>query len=255
MAIAPINSVSFKSNYNNKIHFTANNRDEENDNTSPEGYPFPRRAARNLATVPVVVMMTMSPSLLNAATAPEKSVPLNAQALTELVEAQESPKTEVSAYVMAPQQAGVMSQGQRTYFESNKDIIPFKMYAGSGAYIAFSDPLKKREIMYVEYVPKDFKYTNMYDAVNLPVVKEMVYHKTGDSREYCGLILRNSVEINGQSYFKDTEQRITDDAANAIIDLLNGDSKFTDNTGLMVRIVDTPNLTPTKMVKPTNSDY
>lgn len=255
MAIAPINSVSFKSNYNTKIHFTANNRDEENDNTSPEGYPFPRRAARNLATVPVVVMMTMSPSLLNAATAPEKSVPLNTQALTELVEAQESPKTEVSTYVMAPQQTGVMSQGQRAYFESNKDIIPFKMYAGSGAYIAFSDPLKKREIMYVEYVPKDFKYTNMYDAFNLPVVKEMVYHKTGDSREYCGLILRNSVEINGQSYFKDTEQRITDDAANAIIDLLNGDSKFTDNTGLMVRIVDTPNLTPTKMVKPTNSDY
>ena len=35
MAIAPINSVSFKSNYN-KIHFTANNKDEENDNTSQD---------------------------------------------------------------------------------------------------------------------------------------------------------------------------------------------------------------------------
>ena len=255
MAIAPINSVSFKSNYNNKIHFTANNRDEENDNTSPEGYSFPRRAARNLATVPVVVMMTMSPSLLNAATAPEKSVPLNTQALTELVETQEAPKAAAPTYIMAPQQSEAMSQGQRDYFELNKKSIPFKMYAGSGAYIAFSDPLKKSEIMYVDYIPKDFKYTNAYDAFNLPVVKEMVYHKTGDSREYCGLILRNSVEINGQSYFKDTEQRITDDAANAIIDLLNGDSKFTDKTGLMVRVVNTPNLTPTKMVKPTNVDY
>ncbi len=252
MAIAPINSVSFKSNYNNKIHFTANNRDEENDNTSTEGYPFPRRAARKLATVPVVVMMTMSPSLLNAATVPEKSAPLNTQALTELVEAQKAPKAEAPTYIMAPQQSEAMSQGQRNYFELNKNIIPFKMYAGSGAYIAFSDPFKTSEIMSVDYIPKDFKYTNAYDAFKLPTVTGMVYHKTGDNKEYCGLILRKEVDILGDTYFEDKEQRITDDAANAIIDLLNGDSKFTDKTGLMVRVVNTPNLTPTKIVEPKN---
>lgn len=247
MAIAPINSVSFKSNYN-KIHFTANNKDGENDTL--EGYPSSRRAARNLATVPVVVMMTMSPSLLNAATAPEKSAPLNAQALKEFVEAQEAPKAEASTYIMAPQQSEAMSQGQRNYFQLNRNMIPFKAPAGSGAYISFMAPVDRNNVTMIEYVPRDLKYTSVYD--NVPLVMGMVYHKTGDNREYCGLITRKTVDILGDTYFEDKEQRITDDAANAIIDLINGDSKFKDETGLMVTVVNTLNPTPTKIVEPKN---
>ena len=195
-------------------------------------------------------MMTMSPSLLNAATAPEKSAPLNTQALTELVETQESPKTEAPTYIMAPQQSEAMSQGQRNYFQLNKNMIPFKAPAGSGAYISFVAPVDRNNVTMIEYVPRDLEYTSVCDDV--PRVMEMVYHKTGDNREYCGLITRKEVDILGDTYFEDKEQRITDDAANAIIDLLNGDSKFKDRTGLMVRVVNTLNPTPTKIVEPKN---
>lgn len=249
MAIAPINNVSFN-NYSNKIHFNGKNQDDENGNTSPEGYPFPRRSAHKLATVPIVVMMSMSPSLLNAATATEKSAPLNVQALTELAETQKAPKSEAPTYVMAPQQTEAMSQGQKNYFQLMKDMIPFKTPAGSGAYISFVAPIEKNNVTMLEYIPKDLKYTSIYD--NVPRVMEMVYHKTGDDKEYCGLITRKEIEYIGDTYFEDKEQRITDDAANAIIDLINGDSKYTDETGLMVRVVNTPKLTPTKIVEPSN---
>ena len=47
-------------------------------------------------------------------------------------------------------------------------------------------------------------------------------------------------------YYKKQEFKISDDAANALIDLLNGDTKMQDMTGLKVRVVKTPNLKPTE---------
>ena len=62
MAILPINSISVMKNQRNLISFSGNGREDEEKRKDK----FSQKAKMSAASVPVVVLMAMSPSLLNA---------------------------------------------------------------------------------------------------------------------------------------------------------------------------------------------
>lgn len=240
MAILPINSVSVRTNQN-KINFGA----KTDDNSEDDGYEFPRRDIRKAATVPVVVMMSMTPSLLNAATA-EKFTPLNTGALTEIVAENPTKETEAATYVMAPQQSGGMSTFQSEYFRQHYYSV-FKMAAGNGAYLSFTPLAKDDEIGIIDYVPRNPGKHYSISSNSAATVQELVVHDLGDdNKDFCGIwTVEIQTDANGKERNIRKEYRLSNEAANEIIDLVSGDSKFKNRTGIKVTVVHTPDLRQT----------
>lgn len=238
MAILPISNVSVK---NNPRLVSFGMRNDEDDDNNGEGYNFPRRVQNKMVTVPLATLIAMSPMVGNAN---EPAATLNSSKIIELAEANPAPEVDEATYVMGVDQSSAMTPAQRKYIQKNNPVKVLS--AGNGAYIALETyRTGSNNVNFITYLPKDGDYR---DQMYLPTVKEIEYHDLGDD-SFCGLWTTRQVrKSNDEIFYKRQEFRISDDAANAIIDFLNGDTKMADNTGLKVRVVKTPNLKPSENV-------
>lgn len=248
MAILPITGANLGLK-NNSISFGAKTDERENYNEVPQ-----RRISNKLATVPVVVLMAMTPSMLNA-NGNRVVEALNTSGISELVEKQSAPKSESATYVMAPEQSRPMTAGQKRYFDDFKDQIPLKMQAYNGAYVAFRRI--NNFIFGIDYIPRDVNYKGGIDEImgthndlTVPSAVELEYHDTGDGKEFLGLKVRALVQRNGKDYYKDEEVKVPTDVANKIISLLNNEYEYKNRTGLKVRMLNTSTLLPTTYTEP-----
>ena len=239
MAILPISNVSVK---NNPRLVSFGMRNDEDDDNNGEGYKFPRRVQNKMVTIPLATLIAMSPMTANAG---EATATLNSDKIIELAEANPVSETSGPTYVMGDAEyASAMTPAQRKYIQKNNPVKVLS--AGNGAYIALETyRTGSNNVNFITYLPKDGDYR---DQMYLPTVKEVEYHDLGED-SFCGLWTTRQVrKSNDEIFYKRQEFRISDDAANAIIDFLNGDTKMADNTGLKVRVVKTPNLKPSENV-------
>lgn len=235
MAILPISNVSVK---NNPRLVSFGMRNDEDDDNNGEGYNFPRRVQNKMVTVPLATLIAMSPMVGNAN---EPAATLNSDKIIELAEANPAPEVDEATYAMGVDQSSAMTPAQRKYIQKQKPVKVLS--AGNGAFLAletYSDD--SNVVNFITYLPKDGDYR---DQMYLPKVREIEYHDLGKN-SFCGIWTGRQVRLPHELYYKKQEFKISNDAANALIDLLNGDTKMQDKTGLKVRVVKTPNLKPTE---------
>lgn len=230
MAVLPINEVSVRKNYNNATSFGAKKRNHSEEN------PMQKKSAASKMAVPVIVLMAMNPSLLNAEE-PIKFMPANNIDATELL-----------AYQPAKAEAApVLSLDSETH---NHSHLPFyseylktasikttRKMLGNGAeyHAVLTNSLMHDKSNNVENV---YVIKNGYSCKNQeehpPVVTELIYHNTNDGKEFCAVKVIEPIidhaknDENCGTMIR--EIKLDDESAQFIIDFMAGDTKWNNKT-------------------------
>ena len=92
----------------------------------------------------------------------------------------------------------------------------------------------------------------LYDLIAKKEVTELVYHNIGKEKEFCGIYTFCRISDKTCITNVTKEVRITDDAANELIDLMANDSKLyklSNPDDLKLREVFTPELIKTEITR------
>ncbi len=253
MAISPINCISVKQNYNNMVNFTGRkSKDSENnlyENTSP-------RHSNKMATVPVIVLMAMTPGMMNGKQ-PIVINPENAIAMTEVVA---NPSDEIDmentfnymeAETIDTNNLPVALKRAKIHYQED-----FKA-EGKNYTMYFADPFSggrtKDVVSSVYFVPEDFKPVIIEgrDKNRPPLMQKFVYHNLGDDSFVGAVISEITCDKNGNNRIvKTREIKLPNDIANTILGMILGDYEYKplDRIAKMYIHVNTPELE-----KPTTS--
>lgn len=249
MAILPINSISVMKNQRNLISFSGNGREDEEKRIDK----FSQKAKMSAASVPVVVLMAMSPSLLNAKE-PMKVVPMNSGLNTELL-AKAADTALKTTYISSPEMYNQNSEDYGNWASlENQDIQMHHLAIGNGTkyHLLFTkSPAAGVNDVNSIYIIKDGSKGCNNISVTPPVVNGLIYHNIGKDKEFCSVkvvepILKGDTEVGAMI----REIRLDDDSANLIINLIAGDSKWKDNTLIGFHETTNPNL-----MSPQINDY
>ena len=236
---------------NSYVNFAGQNSRKNNGDT--EGSPVEyNRSSNNLAKVPVIVLMAMSPVMMNAKT-PITDLSETNEAKTEmvapiLIDSEELDEmTTIAPYFSNPQNAqtkapfGVTSLlGQKIY---HYDTF---MKDGKKHYIVYSSIRTPDYVDKVSVFPEGFPNKS---GVLLPWVEELVYHNLGKGKEYCGIIVRSVNKLqNGRYKTTYEEVRLPDECAQTLIDLLANYSKMKNNTSIEYSETKSAQLRQTKTI-------
>lgn len=237
-------------NVNHYMNFAGQNSRNNNGNTEGEPVEY-NKSSNNLAKVPVIVLMAMSPVMMNAKT-PITDLSETNGAKTEmvapiLIDSEELDEmTTIAPYFSNPQNAqtkapfGVTSLlGQKIY---HYDTF---MKDGKKHYIVYSSIRTPDYVDKVSVFPEGFPNKS---GVLLPWVEELVYHNLGKGKEYCGIIVRSVNKLqNGRYKTTYEEVRLPNEVAQNLIDLLADDSTMKNATSIKYSKTKSPNLRQTKI--------
>lgn len=250
MAILPINSISVMKNQNRSVNFQGRGRDENEG--SKNG--ISQKAKMSAASVPVVVLMAMSPSLLNAKE-PMKIMPMDNGINTEIFE-KASEVDEPATYYSAPGDYNQSIPNIGTWRRlQNKKILLHKEILGNGTkyhmLFATDKGAAPNSVEYV-YVIRDGSEGSDDFNVTPPEVTKLTYHNLGKDKEFCSVKVHESIigQDGKQNGTMIREIKIDDDAANQIIDLIAGDTPWTNSTMMEVAETKSP-----KIMEPQILDY
>lgn len=258
MAIAPINGISVRQNYNSTVNFTGRRQNEEGDDRQPL-----RRSTNNMAAVPVVVLMAMTPGMLNGKQ-PVTVLPANEMNITEvLAQAPEIEEAENTYQITEADYAQYtdMPRALNSRYVQYKEN--FRMN-GKNYTMYFSNParsLNRNLVTTIHFVPEDFELIKDAFDNELNSPPEMVqfrYHKVSDdmSRNFVGAVVKEKIcNSDGQNVrFKTSEIRLPDEIANRILGLILGDMDLKASKGIVDSYVhvSSPNLMTTKIERPIN---
>lgn len=254
MAISPISSVSVSKIHNN-TSFGSKNR--ENDEIDFQEVKSPK--SNKLASVPVAVLIAMTPAMANG-NKPIQAIPLDDQAVTELMETASANEVEAPTYIMGTEQASLSPFECYMKKQNILQSVPTTINGTRPAVLTFESITKNGgNVDFVSLVPKDLTNTakrrnQYYDYDDAPMVRQLVYHNLGghgSGDDFCSVRTRQRLfDKDGNLYYMDRDVRITDDAANAIIDLLAGDTKFKNNSGIEFIETKTSVMKPTTTIDP-----
>ena len=239
MAISPISNISVSRIHNNTSFVGRRDNGIDND---MEGQEYQKPKSNKFASVPVAVLIAMTPAMANG-TEPIKAIPLDNQAVTELMAAASTNATDASTYIMGTEQSSLTPYD---YYMKDANIlhsVPTTINRSKAATLTFEAIARnsKNTVDFVSLVPKDLTNTakrksQYFDHDDAPTVLQLVYHNlggNGSGDDFCSVRTRQRLyDKDGKQYYMDRDVRITDDAANAIIDLLAGDTKFKNKTGI-----------------------
>lgn len=246
MAIAPISSVSFKNN--SGINFTSR---VKNDSEGQEFVPSQRKGTTDLAKMPVIVLLAMTPALTEAKV-PEKldagNIPPSAEMMYEAPEEDED-----NFFIMVPKNPEVTQTRAPYGFESLKyeNINMVHKFRGDGVEqnLLFTAKGTSNEVDFIYIIPTNTRGGKTTDDIP-PMVHQLVYHDLGKDKEYCGAIIEEDIIEKGTGKYKGTmrsEMRLPDETAQKIIDLVTGHSKFKNNTIVKIKETTSPMLMPPKI--------
>lgn len=199
MAIAPISPVSFR--YNTAVNFGSH---RDNDNEGEEFKPSQRKSTTDLGKMPVVVLLALTPEMMNAKV-PERFAEIGNAPKIEVLNDVSEPEAEVPTYIMAPEvqeaQQSDYPYGWRCFKahtikfvqEGKCPLYSFNMLfttaKGSG-----SGP---KEITDVFFVPTG-ENGSSEPLTHPPLVREIIYHNTGDGKEFFGVkVVEDILDTNG----------------------------------------------------------
>lgn len=142
--------------------------------------------------------------------------------------------------------------GQYEFCKEYDANICARVAAGDGGVLVFIGNPQKKTIYGFVYLPKDMQRGDPPAIMNY-----LIYHNIGKDKEYCGMLGRywKWEKENGKNKFYriEKEYRVTDDAANIILDIMSKKHEYRMVGGLKERAakkdilleVFTPELTKT----------
>lgn len=247
MLVMPVSTANAGCRVNNNTNFLGNNN--RNLNSNQEEAPVENNLqSSKLAKVPVIVMLAMTPSMLNAKT-PLKGIPEIEGAKTEMIATLPAPAKELDKMTAAPnfeapevQQSPVVHPLAAKMFPGDR-VLEFDEfnYKGKKQYMAFiAHPNHEKYVFEIFIVPEDYKpNAGMYK----PEVSELVYHELGKGKDFAGVILVKTTNLGPSKWQEYAEEiRLPNECAQKIIDLLANDSKWTNDTYVKYSDTTSPNL-------------
>lgn len=234
---------------NRYVNFAGQNSRKNNADT--EGSPVEyNRSLNNLAKVPVVMLMAMSPAMMDAKT-PVTNLSEMEEAKTEMVAPIPIDSEELDeAITIAPDFSNPQNAQKKAPFGVTS-LLGHKIHH----YDTFMNNGKKHYIVYsgisnADYVNKVSVFPEGFDSVKekklLPYVRELVYHDLGKGKEYCGIIvITHQILKNGKSKTIKEEVRMPNEVAQNLIDFLADDTKMQNNTSISYSKTKSPQLRTT----------
>lgn len=232
MAILPVSSVNFNGTTNN-LSFKS-----RNDKNVSEKHSMTAPSIGKAA--PVVVLMAMNPSLLNSAATAVENFEEDTPVKIELVE----PRTidvvdDALTYQISPEIDEVEQSYPLgiAYFNKAK-IQTLHRAIGNGVKgkLVFTAPrgTQTNEVTNVYFIKDTYKDSN--DMHFPPRITGLVYHDTGDGKEFLGIELIEAIydkkeDISPCAYM-DREVKLDDESAQYIIDFLTNDTKWNNKTDI-----------------------
>ena len=250
MVVMPVSVASTGFGAVNNVSFSGYNRRKNNGDT--EGSPVEyNRSSNNLAKVPVIVLMAMSPAMMNAKT------PVNN--LSEM----EGEKTEIITPIsIDSEELDVMTASPSVFSEPRPEQVkaPFgvaeligrKIYKaetfvskGQKYYIVYSGRQNSKYVNSVTVFPEGFRNEN---GKLLPIVHELIYHDLGKGKEFCGVFVSaDTVLKNGKVKNVREEIRLPNEVAQNLIDFMAGDTEMKNMSSISYSKTQSPHLRPTKV--------
>lgn len=227
MAISAVSGVNLSSSNRTNVAFKGLEDEAPRDNQ-------PRRASR-VVTIPVAVLMTLSPSLLTAQGA-ETEAQMSEPEPTVLAMVAPQSNTQVADRIAR------VRGGVNVPADVRKEVVQHKerfTVNGKGYTMYWVDAAKSshtknapNHISDIYFVPDGYKpivIGEEHDKNQPPCLKGLIMHDYGSDEDcFCGAIVRDIVydkNTNRASSYE-YEIKLDNDAANHILDLLNGDTKF-----------------------------
>ncbi len=236
MVVMPVSVASTGFGANSYVNFSGQNRRKNNGDT--EGSPIEyNRSSNNLAKVPVIVLMAMSPAMMNAKT-PITNLSEMEEAKTEIITPVSIDSEELDEMTtVAPDFSNPQNVQKKAPF-GVVALLGHKIHHydtfmkdGKKHYIVYSGIGKADYVNKVTLFPEGFKVSE--DGVLLPWVQELVYHDLGKGKEFCGVIVRSAKKLQNGKYKEMTEEiRLPDNCAQTLIDLLANYSKMENRTSI-----------------------
>lgn len=246
MAIVPINGISARQNYRSMINFGS--RKDDSDKAVPH-------KSNSAMAVPVVMLMAMSPSLLNAKE-PVTVVPADKVLNTELLAQVPSSKAPKSTYMSDASEYNqyIPGVGNWRCFK-NQTIQMHHIAQGNGTkyHMLFtSGPGDEPNTVSTIYLVPDGSEGSNDVIAHPPEVTRLILHNIGKGKEFCSAkVIESLLDKNGkENGTMIREIKLDDDSANLIINLLAGDLKWKDMT--MLGIQETYSA---KLMEPILQDY
>lgn len=194
---------------------------------------------------PVMVLMALSPSLLNAAVPKTMEESPNAPKVVMVVDAPEQEISETT-YVMSPELQGTQQSSAPfgwEIFKSTHKQIKFSMPAkgnGKNCHLVFTAPKNNNSEIYSVYIVRDGKPGAVRMGDHPAEVQTLVFHNLGNPNEnFCSVITMESLlgpnrtEIGTMM----SEIMLDDESAQKIVDLVSGDTKWKNSTYMQIKEV------------------
>ena len=234
---------------NRYVNFAGQNSRKNNGDTESLPVEY-NRSSNNLAKVPVIVLMAMSPAMMNAKT-PITNLSEMEDAKTEIIAPIPIDSEELDEMTtVAPDFSKPHTAQVKAPFGVD-ELIGHKIHH----YDTFMKNGKKHYIVYsginnADYVNKVSVFPEGFDRVKekklLPYVRELVYHDLGKGKEYCGIIVITHQRLKNGNYKTIKEEvRIPDNCAQTLIDLLANYSKMENSTSIKYSETKSAQLRPT----------
>ena len=238
-------------NVNHYVNFAGQNSKKNNGNTEGEPVEY-NKSSNNLAKVPVVMLMAMSPAMMDAKipftnlsemeevkTEMVAPIPIDSEELDEMTTIAPDFSNPQNAQTKAPFGVTSLLGDKIHHFDTFK--INGKKY-----YIVYSGINNSEYVDRVSFFREGLKA--MQNGVQLPVVQELVYHDLGKAKEYCGIIVRTTQRLkSGEFKMTKEEVRLPDNCAQTLIDLLANYSKMKNRTSIEYSETKSPQLRQTKV--------
>ncbi len=242
MAVMAISGAELSTH---RYNTTFGARKKTHDNT-PEQVQG-RHSGNNMKRVPVVVLLAMTPAMLNGDSA-AKAYPINSEQLTEVLAniPMQEPDEMTAAF------PGV-NETQQSYplgvaYFSDLKVQQIKPAIGNGAKanIVLTKLLRQggaNDVLEVYYVKHSWKDNNINHKP--PEVEELIYHNLGGSNDYLGIKIRENIyKPNNKTMHPDNvmerEVKLDDESAQLLIDLMTGDTKWNNKTSIIYRETTNP---------------
>ena len=228
MAILPINGVRV-SNNTNRTSFTSIKKGEAGtiDNPNPH-------KTHKLASVPVALLIAMSPAMMNG-NEPVKAVPLDNDQLTELLayaapSELEAPEPQINNSAKINYPFGLQYLANKKIFAK----FPIVSADGESATLVYSgkkdwhgEP-NKNHVQFIYYIPKNHNLPTT--TSDLPEVVSLIYHNLGKDKEFVGIEVEfPEFKNNKFSGYTKKEIKLNDDDANKIILFMTDETEYKNN--------------------------
>lgn len=158
-----------------------------------------------------------------------------------------------TAYTQSQQEDALLQSWLQGWFRGHsgkiREIIKAKA-GGRDAYIVFHH-LLGTVLEPSQSVSEIYLIEQPYEGYDGPAtVRELIYHDLGSGKEFCGIKVIESItnKKTGKLYVVTRETKLDDASAQKIIDLLAGDSKWTNRTGIEFSETTSPRLLDFKIV-------